>query len=169
MVLLVSSLLVVGCASLHAYRPEAQVTQSRYATIENYSTSPVDPDRVDAVLAEVAAILGVQLDSAVPQPRIVVTTPDRIARAYERAEPASVWVPQARALYFPGTRVVMIPYFERSLLGYVLAPYVTEHYLTAPRAEWERIARSVEWKLAFGTERAAGSRSAKRSDTGAAP
>ena len=121
-VVLVSSLLVVGCASLHAYRPEAQVTQSRYATIENYSTSTIDPDRVDAVLAEVAEILGVQLDPAVPQPRIVVTTPDRIARVYEPAEPASVWVPQARALYFPGTRVVMIPYFERSLLGYVLAP-----------------------------------------------
>jgi hypothetical protein len=46
---------------------------------------------------------------------------------------------------------------------------VTEHYLTAPRAEWERIARSVEWKLAFGTEGSAGSRSAKRSEIHAAP
>jgi hypothetical protein len=55
MVVLVSSLLVVGCATLSPYRPEAQVTQSRYTTIENYSTSTVDPDGVDAVLTEVAS------------------------------------------------------------------------------------------------------------------
>ena len=149
--LLVSPLLVAGCAGLNAYRSDAEVTRSRYTTIVNYSTVPVDPDRVDAVLLEVAEILAVRLDPDVPQPHIVVTTPTRIASLYEPTGVRFAWSPRALALYFPEARVVMIPYFDRSLLGHVLAPYVTEHYLTAPRAEWERIARSVEWKLMFGT------------------
>jgi hypothetical protein len=150
--LLVSPLLVVGCGGLHAYRPEPEVIRSRYTTIVNYSTVPVDPDQVDAVLVEVAEVLAVQLDLAVPPPHIVVTTPTRIANLYEPDGGRSAWSPRALALYLPGARVAMIPYFDRSLLGYVLAPYVTEHYLTAPRADWEGIARSVEWKLTFARE-----------------
>jgi hypothetical protein len=162
MALLVSPLLVVGCAGLNAYRSEAELARSRYTTIANYSTVPVDPDQVDAVLLEVAEILAVRLDPAVPQPHIVVTTPTRIASVYEPAGTGSPWAPRAVALYLPETRVVMIPYFDRSLLGRVLAPYVTEHYLTAPRAEWEQIARSVEWKLTFGTGGAGVSAAASR-------
>ncbi len=153
-VLLVSPLLIVGCVELNAYRPDAEVTESRYATIVNYSTTPIDPDRVDDLFIEVADILGTQLDPAVPLPRIVVTTPDRIASLYEPKGRRLPWDLQARALYFPDAGIVMIPYFDRSLLGHELAHYLTEHYATAPRSEWERIADGVEWKLAFGTRKA---------------
>jgi hypothetical protein len=163
---LVSPLLVSGCGGMHAYRPDAEVIQSRYTTIVNYTTDPVDPDRVDAVLLEVADILGVQLDPAVPRPHIVLTTPPRIADVYEPAGTRFAWDPRAVALYYPGSRVAMIPYFDRSLLGHVLAAYVTEHYLTAPRSEWERIARSVEWKLTVGTKGAVGATAASVSPSG---
>ena len=102
--LLILPLLVVGCAGLHAYRPDAEVTESRYTTIVNYSTTPVDPDRVDTLLAEVAEILDVQLDPAVALPRVVVTTPDQIARLYDRDAPRFAGNLRAQALYFPGAR-----------------------------------------------------------------
>jgi hypothetical protein len=95
--LLVLPLLVVGCAGLNAYRPDAEITQSRYTTIVNYSTAPVDPDRVDTLLTEVAEILAVQLNPAVASPRIVVTTPDQIARLYDRDAPRFAGNLQARA------------------------------------------------------------------------
>ena len=167
--LLVLPLLVVGCAGLNAYRPDAEITQSRYTTIVNYSTAPVDPDRVDTLLTEVAEILAVQLNPAVASPRIVVTTPDQIARLYDRDAPRFPSNLQARALYFPGAQVILIPYFDRSLLGRQFAHYLTEHYLTAPRSEWYQIARAVEWQLAFGTRGAAGRRAATLADAPAAP
>ncbi len=153
LVFLVSPLLGVGCAGLNAYGPTAEVTQSHYTTIVNYSTAPVDPDRVDDLLGEVADILDVQLDPAVPPPRIVVTTPDRIAQLYEPHVARFAWDLRALALYFPGRRLVMIPYFDRELLGHELAHYLTEQYLAAPPSEWESIADTVEWKLAFGHRR----------------
>ncbi len=150
---LVSLLPLAGCAGLNAYGPTAEVTQSRYTTIVNYSTERVDADRVDALLVEVAELLQVQLDPATPPPRIVVTTPDRIARLYEPGGTRFSGGLQALALYFPGRRLVMIPYFDRILLGHELAHYLTEQYVAAPLPEWEPIADRVEWRLAFGRGR----------------
>lgn len=139
--------LLAGCASLNAYRRDADLLQGRFTTIENYGTEAVDPAQVDHLLLEVAEILGVTLDPAVPRPRIVVTSPGRIARLYSSASATFPGHPRAVALYFPRASLILVPYFDRTLLGHELAHYLTEHYLEAPRSRWEKIARDVEWKL----------------------
>jgi hypothetical protein len=51
----------------------------------------------------------------------------------------------ARALYFAGANLVVIPYYSRTILGHELAHYLTDQYLKAtPRRNWERIAQMVE-------------------------
>ena len=42
--------LLVGCASLDAYRPDAVRLESQYTTIENHATTPIDPEQVDQLL-----------------------------------------------------------------------------------------------------------------------
>ena len=50
--------------------------------------------------------------------------------------------------YFPGANLVLVPRFDRPLLGHELAHYVTDHYLRdAPRSKWEWIASRVEHQL----------------------
>lgn len=147
--------LVTGCASLNAYRAESVILQGRFTTVENYATTAIDVEAVDALLLEVADILGVQLNPAVPRPRVVVTTPDQIARLYSHVAIGASGHLQAVALYFPGSSLVLIPYFDRSLLGHELAHYLTDHYLRAPRSEWESIAHTVEWQLFTGKRRPA--------------
>lgn len=146
--LLLALPLLVGCASLNAYRPEAELLHGRHATIENFGTARIHPAEVDQLLREVAALLAVTLDPAVPPVRIIVTTPDRIARMHGAGTVAGH--PHAAGLYYPGANLVLVPYFDRALLGHELAHYLTEHYLKAPRAEWEPIAHTVERRLAFG-------------------
>lgn len=153
---------LVGCAELPSYRPTSVVTASRLTVIENFSTQAIDHEAVDQLLLEVADILDVRLDSAVPPPRIVVTEPGRIAELYDGAVTRWAEHLQAMALYFPGRRLVLIPYFDRTLLGHELAHYLTEYYLSVPRAQWEPIARNVEWKLTLGAHR-------RRAAAGTAP
>jgi hypothetical protein len=129
------------------------VTVGRLTVVENFSTQAIDPEAVDGLLLEVAEILDVQLDSAVPPPRIVVTEPGRIAELYDGAATRWPGDSQAMALYFPGRRLVLIPYFDRILLGHELAHYLTEYYLSVPRSRWEAIARDVEWQLTLGISR----------------
>ncbi len=147
LLLLLALPVLAGCGSLNAYRSESVLLQSRLTTIENYSTSEIDPSEVDRLLLQVAHILGVQLDPAVPRPRIVVTSPDRIDRLYSSTSVAFPGHARAAALYFPGANLVMIPYFDRTILGHELAHYITDHYLKVPRHQWEEIAHTVEWKL----------------------
>jgi len=89
----------------------------------------------------------VELDPAVPKPRIVVTSPGRIDRLYSSSSVAFSGHARVAALYFPGANLVLIPYFDRTILGHELAHYITDHYLKTPRPEWEEIAHIVEWKL----------------------
>ena len=147
LLLLLAFPVLAGCGSLNAYRSDSVLLQSRFTTIENYSTSEIDPGEVDRLLLQVAHILRVRLDPAVPRPRIVVTSPDRIDRLYSSTSVAFSGHARAAALYFPGANLVMIPYFDRTILGHELAHYITDHYLKAPRPEWEGIAHTVEWKL----------------------
>jgi len=147
-VLIISLLLLsVACTSLHAYRTESVLLHSTFTVIENYSTSEIHPAEVDLLLLQVAQILGVELDPAVPKPRIVVINPDRIDRLYSSSSVAFFGHARAAALYFPGANLVLIPYFDRTILGHELAHYITDHYLKTPRPEWEEIAHIVEWKL----------------------
>jgi len=140
--------LLIGCASLDAYRPDAVRLASQYTTIENHATTPIDPEQVDQLLLDVAHILGVQLDPTVPKARIIVTPPDRIASLHRGGAATFPGHSHAIALYFPRASLVLIPYFDRTLLGHELAHYLTDHYLKdAPRAEWEHIAHRVERKL----------------------
>ena len=51
----------------------------------------------------------------------------------------------ASAIVVGGANLVLIPYYERTLLGHELAHYLTDHYLkSTPRRQWERIAHKVE-------------------------
>ena len=50
----------------------------------------------------------------------------------------------------------------RAVLGHELAHYLTEYYLSVPRARWEPIALNVEWKLTLGAHR-------RRAAAGTAP
>ncbi len=147
LLLLLGFPILAGCASLNAYRAESVLIHSRFTTIENYANSWIDSEQVDQLLLQVAEILGVRLDPAVLKPRIVVTDPERIARFYTTESAAFPGHVRAAALYFPGTSLILIPYFDRTYLGHELAHYFSDHYLKAPRAEWEDIAHSVEWKL----------------------
>ncbi len=139
--------LLAGCGSLNAYRSESVLLRSRFTIIENYGTTETDPREVDRLLLQVAEILGVQLNPTVPKPRIVVTNPNRITSLYGSTSVAFPGHRRVAALYFPGASLIMIPYFDRTILGHELAHYVTDHYLKVPRAEWEEIAHAVEWKL----------------------
>lgn len=147
LLLLLALPIFAGCGSLNAYRSESVLLRSQFTIIENYGTTEIDPREVDRLLLQVAEILGVQLDPTIPKPRIVVTTPSRIASLYGSTSVAFPGHARAAALYFPGANLVMIPYFDRTILGHELAHYITDHYLKAPRPEWEGIAHTVEWKL----------------------
>ncbi len=146
-VIILLLLFSAACTSLHAYRTESILLHSTFTVIENYSTSEIHPAQVDLLLLQVAQILGVQLDPAVPKPRIVVTSPDRIDRLHSSSSVAFPGHARAAALYFPGANLVMIPYFDRIILGHELAHYVTDHYLKVSRDRWEEIAHEVEWAL----------------------
>jgi hypothetical protein len=133
---------------MNAYRPDAVVTQSRFATIEDYGTQPVGPDQVDELLQDVAYLLRVRLDPSAPKVRIMVTTPDKIADLYRAGAAAFQRESYAMSLYFPGASLVLVPYFDRELLGHELAHYLTDHYLKqAKRSDWEAIAEGVEDKI----------------------
>lgn len=149
-------LLLAGCGSLNAYRTESVLLHSPHTIIENFANSNIDPQEVDQLLLEVAEILEVRLDPKIPKARIVVASPDRIARFYSAGSAAFPGHAVAAALYFPGASLVLIPYFDRTILGHELAHYLTDHYLKAPRAHWEPIARSVEWKLMTAKPRPTG-------------
>jgi hypothetical protein len=151
--------LLAGCAGLHAYRPEPTFSRSDLALIENYGRAPVDPRVVDGLLREVAELLKIRLDPAVPPPRIIVTNPGQIARLYDGGAAPSARFLRAAALYFPGRRWILVPSIDRELLGHELAHYLTDHYLDVPRSEWEPIAHGVERRLRLGW----------RSPRGAAP
>ena len=148
---------LIGCATKNTYRLnlEPVVTQSQFAIIRNFGTADIDPSKVDALLGEVADMLGVALDPSVRKLRIVVTTPENIAGlalAVNSTPSGNVSAMSpgryVEALYLPKASVAVIPYFERVILGHELAHYVTDHYLTqTPLAQWEAIADRVEHKL----------------------
>jgi hypothetical protein len=148
---------MVGCAARNTYRLDAApvVMDSRFATIHNFGTAEIDPANVDALVKEVADILGVTLQDSVRRVRIVVTAPDQImglALTINSTPSGNVSAMGSgryvEALYLPKASVALIPYFDRSILGHELAHYVTDHYLKhAPLTEWEAIADRVERKL----------------------
>jgi hypothetical protein len=136
--------LIVGCASV-SYRERATAEQTRYSTIENFSDEAITAEQVDGLLEEVADILHVTLDPQKPKVRIMVVAPSRIAEMYRRVMTVAAHGADAVALYFPGASLVMIPHYDRLVLGHELAHYVTDHYLrSAPRRDWEKIAHRVE-------------------------
>jgi hypothetical protein len=139
--------LLIGCASV-SYRTEPLVSHSRFTTIENFSTDAITPEQVDGLLAEVAQILNVRLDPTKPKARIIVTTPSRIAELYRATTVVVAHGADAEGLYFSGASLVMVSYFDRTILGHELAHYLTDHYLKQiPRDDWERVAAMVERKL----------------------
>jgi hypothetical protein len=135
---------VVGCAGV-AYREQSSLVHARYATVENFGDEAITADQVDGLLEEVAQILHVTLSPAVPRVRILVTSPTRIGDLYRQMVMVAPHGSHARALYVPRANLVLIPYYERSILGHELAHYLTDHYLkSTPRHDWERVAYSVE-------------------------
>jgi hypothetical protein len=139
--------LIVGCAGV-TYRERATVSQTRHATIENFSDEEITAEQVDGLLEEVAEILSVRLDPDKPKVRIMVTSPSRIADLYRHVMVVAAHGADAVALYFPGASLVMIASYDRTILGHELAHYLTDHYLkSTPRRNWERIAHMVEDKL----------------------
>jgi hypothetical protein len=136
--------LVVGCAGV-TYRDRSSLVYTRYATVENFGDAPITAEQVDGLLEEVAGILDVTLSPAAPKVRILVTSPGHIRDLYRQVVNVASHGSHARALYIPGASLVLIPYYERSLLGHELAHYLTDHYLkSTPRSEWERLAYRVE-------------------------
>jgi len=146
-VLLICQLLAACGSSVHAYRTESILLHGRFAIIESYATSPINPEEVDELLVQVAHILGVRVDPIARKPRIVVTTPDRIGRLHGAGAAGFPGHGHAAALYFPRANLILIPYFDRTLLGHELAHYVSDLYLKIPRAQWEEIAHWVERQL----------------------
>ena len=139
---------LVGCAAKNTYRLDSVVTESRFATIQNFGTAEIDAANVDSLLMEVADLLGVTLDRAVRKARIVVTAPEKIAGLFRAASANYHGRGYAEAVYIPKASIVMIPYFDRIILGHELAHYVTDHYLKQmPHPQWEEIAERVERKL----------------------
>lgn len=137
----------VACASIR-YHSEPVVSESRYTMIENFSTEVITPEQVDDLLAEIAQILGVQLDAARPKARIIVTTPSRITELYRATTVVAPHGADAAGLYFPGASLVMVSTFDRRILGHELAHYLTDHYLKQiPRDSWEAVAGVVERRL----------------------
>jgi hypothetical protein len=136
-----------GCAGV-GYREHSTLSHTRYATIENFGDEEITAEQVDGLLEEVAAILDVTLDPAKPKVKIMVRSLDEIALLYRRTTEMAGHGSEARALYFAGASLVVIPYYSRTILGHELAHYVTDHYLkSAPRRHWERIAYKVEDSL----------------------
>jgi hypothetical protein len=136
--------LVLGCADVN-YRERSTLAQTRYATIENFGDEQISADQVDTLLEEVADILKVTLTPTTPKIRVMVMPASRIADLYRQVVTVAPHGADARALYLPGTNVVAIPYYSRTILGHELAHYLTEHYLKdTPRRNWERIALMVE-------------------------
>jgi hypothetical protein len=139
--------LVVGCAGAE-YRERSTLVHARYATIENFGDETLAAEQVDGLLEEVAEILQVELRSGVPKVRILVTSPSRISELYARVVKVAPHGSNARALYVPGANLLMVPYYDRGLLGHELAHYLTDHYLkSTPRGDWERLAYMVEDSL----------------------
>jgi len=149
---------ITGCAAKNTYRMDRDpdIVHSRFAIIQNYGTAPVDPRQVDALMMEVAALLGVAVEPSVRKVRIVITAPQNIdglarvvaARSSENWAWASHRHGYAEAAYLPKVSVILIPYFDRIILGHELAHYLTDHYLKqVPLAQWEEVADRVERKL----------------------
>jgi len=137
---------VLGCADGGLnYREQSTLTQTWYATVENFCDEEITADQVDGLLEEVADILHVTLDPKVPKVRIMVMPSGRIADLYRQVTVVAPHGADARALYWPGANLVAIPYFSRLILGHELAHYLTDQYLrSTPRRNWEHIAISVE-------------------------
>jgi len=136
--------LIVSCAGV-GYREHSTVSHTRYATIENFGDEEITAEQVDALIEEVADILEVALHPAKPKVRIMVTSSAQISDLYRRVVTVTLHGSDARALYFPGASLVVVPYYERRILGHELAHYLTDHYLkSTPRRSWERIAHRVE-------------------------
>jgi len=137
---------VLGCADGGAnYRERSTLTQSWYATIENSYDEEISADQVDGLVEEVADVLHVTLDPKVPKVRIMVLPSGRISELYRQVITVAPHGADARALYWPGANLVVIPYFGRMLLGHELAHYLTDQYLkSTPRRNWEHIALMVE-------------------------
>jgi hypothetical protein len=136
--------LIAGCAGV-GYREYSTITHTRYATIENFGDQEIAAELVDGLLEEVADLLEVALSPDKPKVRIMVTSPAHVGDLYRRAVTVTLHGAGARALYFPGASLVVIPHYERRILGHELAHYLTDHYLkSTPRRSWERIAYMVE-------------------------
>jgi hypothetical protein len=152
------SLLAVGCAGV-TYQEQSSLIHTRYATVENFGDEIITADQLDGLLEEVAEILNVTLDPAVPKVRVLVTSPSRIGDLYRQVATVAPHGPQARALYLPGANLVLVPSYERSILGHELAHYLTDHYLkSTPRSNWERLAYMVEDTLPSTSPRTAARR-----------
>jgi hypothetical protein len=143
----IAVLLATGCTGI-AYRERSVLAETRYATIENFSDREIPAEQVDALLEEVASLLGVRIHPGTPRVRIMVTSPGRVAELYRRAVTVAAHGADAVALYFPGASLILVSEFDRATLGHELAHYLTDHYLKGtPRGEWERLARTVEDRL----------------------
>ena len=135
---------VMGCADV-SYEARSTLSQSRYATIENFGNERIEVEQIDDLLEEVAGILDVTLSPGTPKVRIMVMPAGRIADLHRQVVTVAPHGAHARALYLPGASLVAIPYYSRAILGHELAHYVTDHYLKmTPRQSWERIALMVE-------------------------
>jgi hypothetical protein len=142
--LCVLTLLVTGCAGV-AYRERSTLVHTRYATVENFGEEEITAEQIDGLLEEVAEILQVGLRPGVPKVRIQVTTPVQIGSLYRQVVKVAPHGSIARALYVPGANLILIPHYQRSVLGHELAHYLTDHYLkSTPRSQWERVAYMVE-------------------------
>ena len=143
----IALLFATGCAGVE-YRERSSLVHTRYATIENFGDEEFTAEDVDGLLEEVAELLQVTLRPGVPKVRIMVTSPTRIVEVYRQVVTVSAHGGHARALYLPGASLIMIPSYERSILGHEMAHYLTDHYLkSTPRHNWERIAYMVEDSL----------------------
>jgi hypothetical protein len=137
-------LVLASCAGI-SYRDRATVTQTRYATVENFGDEEIAAEQVDGLLEEVADILKVTLDPARPKARIMVTSPSRITELYRRVMTVAPHGADAMAFYLPGASLVVISSYDRLILGHELAHYLTDHYLKAtPRRDWEKVAYRVQ-------------------------
>ena len=142
--LFVLTLSVTGCAGV-AYRERSTLVHTRYATVENFGEEEITAEQIDGLLEEVAEILQIGLRPGVPKVRIQVTTPAQIGGLYRQVVKVAPHGSHARALYVPGANLILIPHYQRSVLGHELAHYLTDHYLkSTPRSQWERVAYMVE-------------------------
>jgi hypothetical protein len=138
---------LVGCAGV-TYRDQATTSQTRYANVENFGDKVITAEEIDGLLEEVADILKVTLEPGEPRVRIMVTSPSRIADLYRHVTVVAAHGADAVGLYFPGASLVLIPSYDRTILGHELAHYLTDHYIkSTPRKDWEKIAYMVEDRL----------------------